>query len=250
MNRLNFMIASDFAPERFAGWYMLNTRLQRRSGINLHLLTPTCAQEQAHLLTSGTVDLVYANPFHATAMIRTQGYIALARPAHHFDEMVMVSNAQSSLSRIEDLQPGCRIAVTNHDDVKQFALHLLEPAGLSHASVAWVHVDSYQAAVRLLIRNEVQASIFLADAFASLSRLTRSQLRPLVESDIGPLSHVMLGSSRIGGQIPALQQALLDLGQDTTDRDVLDALGLPRGFDAMSPEDAESMLDQMTTWLN
>ena len=57
---LNFLIAPDFAPERFAGWHMLNTTLQRRSGIGLHLLTPASAHEQADLLTAGKADLVYA----------------------------------------------------------------------------------------------------------------------------------------------------------------------------------------------
>ena len=37
---LNLLIAPDFAPERFAGWHMLNTLLQKRSGLQLHLLTP------------------------------------------------------------------------------------------------------------------------------------------------------------------------------------------------------------------
>ena len=46
---LNFLIAPDFAPERFAGWHMLNTLLQRRSGIQLHLLTPASPAEQAAL---------------------------------------------------------------------------------------------------------------------------------------------------------------------------------------------------------
>ena len=27
---LNFLVAPDFSPERFAGWHMLNTVLQRR----------------------------------------------------------------------------------------------------------------------------------------------------------------------------------------------------------------------------
>ena len=47
---LNFLIAPDFAPERFAGWHMLNTVLQKRSGESLHLLTPASAAEQAELI--------------------------------------------------------------------------------------------------------------------------------------------------------------------------------------------------------
>jgi phosphonate transport system substrate-binding protein len=83
---VNFLIAPDFAPERFAGWHMLNTTLQRRSGIGLHLLTPASAHEQAEILAADKADLVYANPFDAAEMIRTHGYIPFARPAHRYDE--------------------------------------------------------------------------------------------------------------------------------------------------------------------
>ena len=40
---INLLIAPDFAPERFAGWHMLNTLLQKKSGIHIHLLTPASA---------------------------------------------------------------------------------------------------------------------------------------------------------------------------------------------------------------
>ena len=51
---LNFLIAPDFAPQRFAGWHMLNTTLQRRSGLRLHLLTP--ASRHDVVFTTPAVD--------------------------------------------------------------------------------------------------------------------------------------------------------------------------------------------------
>ncbi len=76
---LNLLIAPDFAPERFAGWHMLNTLLQKKSGLELHLLTPASAAEQAQLMAEGKVDAVYANPFDAASMIRELGF-SLADP--------------------------------------------------------------------------------------------------------------------------------------------------------------------------
>ena len=181
---LNFLIAPDFAPENFAGWHMLNTTLQRRSGIGLHLLTPATAREQNELVESGQADLIYANPFDAVSMIRTHGYIPFARPAHHYDEMVIATGAASEFSRVEDLKPGCRIALTENKDVRLIGLRLLEPADLTEASISWVPVDSYQAAARMAIKGEVDAAFFLASSHASFTRMTRSQLRVLVESAI------------------------------------------------------------------
>ncbi len=247
---LNFLIAPDFAPERFAGWHMLNTTLQRRSGIHLHLLTPASAHEQAQVLAAGKADLVYANPFDATDMIRTHGYIPFARPAQRYDEMVIATGAESGLQNVEDLKPGCRIALTDNKDVKLIGLRLLEPADLTEAAIRWVPVDSYQAAARLAIKGEVEASFFLADAFASLTRMTRSQLRVLVESAISDISHVVLAHPRMADNLPAIEKALLGLGHEAGDADVLEALGLPSGFEPMTQEEAEFMIDLMDTLLD
>jgi phosphonate transport system substrate-binding protein len=247
---LNFMIAPDFAPERFAGWHMLNTTLQRRSGIGLHLLTPASAHEQAELLTAGKADLVYANPFDATDMIRTHGYIPFARPSQRFDEMVIATGAESGVMSVDDLKPGCRIALTENKDVKLIGLRLLEPADLNESLVEWVPVDSYQAAARRAIKGEVEAAFFLADAYASLTRMTRSQLRVMVESAISDISHVVLAHPRVEGDLPRITQALLGVGTQAGDVDVLDALGLPHGFEPMTQEEAEFMIDLMDTLLD
>ena len=71
---LNVLIAPDFAPDRFAGWHMLNTLLQKRTGQAIHLLTPASAAEQAQLIADGKADVVYANPFDASVMVREQGF--------------------------------------------------------------------------------------------------------------------------------------------------------------------------------
>lgn len=247
---LNFLIAPDFSPERFAGWHMLNTLLQRRSGIHLHLLTPASPAEQAALLAADKADLVYANPFDAADMVRQQGYLPFARPAGCFDEMVIATGAESALQKLEDIQPGSRIALTDNKDVKLIGLRLLEPADLTESLINWVPVDNFQAAARLAIKGEVQAAFFLAESFASLTRMTRSQLRVLVESRISDISHVVLAHPRMAGELPRIREALLGMGRAPGDADVLAALGLPQGFEPMSQEEAEFMIDLMDTLLD
>jgi len=245
-----FLVAPDFAPERFAGWHMLNTALQKRAGIQLHLLTPASAAEQAALLADGQVDLVYANPFDAAHMVRQLGYRPLARPAQRYDEMVIACATDAPIQSVEDLKPGCRIALTDNRDIKLIGLRLLEPADIGEADAQWTVVDSYQAAARLLIKKEADVVFFLADAFASLSRITRSQVRPLVESAIHTLSHVVLAHPRLDSALPAVRKALLELHTDSAGQAVLEALGMPAGFEALLQEDAEFMIDLMDTLLD
>lgn len=247
---LQFLIAPDFSPDRFAGWHMLNTVLQRRSGIHLHLVTPASAQEQADALAAGQADIVYANPFDASDMIRSRGYIPFARPAQRYDEMVIATGAESGLSSLEELKPGCRIAMTDNRDVKLIGLRLLEPADLDESLIEWVKVDSYQAAARKAIKGEVDAAFFLADAFASLTRISRAQLHVLVESAISDISHVLLAHPRVISDLPAIKNAFIEIGKMPGDNDLLEALGLPKGFESLSQEQAEFMIDLMDTLLD
>ncbi len=247
---LNLLIAPDFAPERFVGWHLLNTMLQKRSGLALRLLMPASAAEQAQLLADGKVDAVYANPFDAAVLVRDSGYHAVARPIGKPDEMVIVTAASSSMNAVEDLQPGCRIALTDNKDVKLIGLRLLEPADLTEADVQWQLVETYQAAARMAIKGEVDASFFLAEAYHSLSRLTKGQLKPLIESKLADISHVLLTNPRMAAQdASGLCEALLSLSGTPEGQSVLDELGMPKGFEAMSEEDAEFMIDLMDTLL-
>ena len=247
---LNLLIAPDFAPDRFAGWHMLNTLLQKRTGLQLHLLTPASATEQAQLIADGKAHAVYANPFDASVMVREQGYRAFARPVGKSDEMVIATAANSPANVVEDLKPGCRIALTDNRDVKLIGLRLLEPADLTEADVQWQLVDNYQAAARLAMKGEVEASFFLAEAYHSLSRLTKSQLKPLIESRLADITHVLLASPQGAEFVPQLRDALTGIAGTADGQPVLDELGIPGGFEAMSDEDVEFMLDLMETLLD
>lgn len=246
---LNFLIAPDFSPQQFSGWHLLNTVLQRRSGQRIHLLLPANAAEQARWMAEGRIDLAYASPFDAATLVREAGYVPLARPAHRADEMVIAASAQSSLERVEDLRPGCAIALTEQRDVRLIGLRLIEPADLGERDVHWQQVDSIQAAARLLLQGRVDAAFFSADAFHALARPTRAGLRVLVESALRDISHMLLAHPRAEDKARALMPALLGLGKDLGSRDVLDAVGLPGGFEAVSREDAEFMVDLMDTLL-
>lgn len=248
--KLNFLVAPDFAPDRFAGWHMLNTLLQSRSGLHLHLLTPATAQEQATLLQGGEIDLVYANPFDGAHLLRERGYLAAAQPVGKPDEMLIATAAASPLQRLEDLRAGARIALTDHHDVKLIGLRLLEAADLGDAQLHWVQVDNHQAAARLVMKGEVDAAFFLAETYHSLSRMTRSQLHVLIESAIHDISHVLLAHPRMAASLPAVVAALEGIGRQAQDHEVLEALGIPGGFARMPQEDAEFMVDLMETLLD
>ena len=97
--------------------------------------------------------------------------------------------------------------------------------------------------------HQVDAGFFLADAYHALSRLTRERMKVLVESQLRDISHVLLAHPRIGDDLAIMREAVLGIGAqgEPSDSEVLEALGLPGGFEPMVEEDVEFMIDLMDT---
>lgn len=244
----NFLIAPDFSPERFAGWHLLNSLLQKRSNLALHLSTPASHAEQETQIATGQVAVVYANPFDAAKMIREQGYKAIARPIDKHDEMVIASSAKGDIKSLDDLQAGVTIAMANNRDVRLIGMRLLEAVDLGEGDVYFDIMETYQASARAVIQGKAQVAFFIKEIFDTLSNLTKSQLNVLIESNIATLSHVVLVKEDFEyGE--ALREVLLSLHNDDEGLAVLHELGM-KGFEIMNEEEAEFMIDLMETLLD
>ena len=249
MTTHNMLIAPDFSPERFAGWHMFNTLIQKRANLNMHLNIPTSHAEQETVISEGDIQVIYANPFDAATLIREHGYHAVARPIGKSDEMVIAAAANSDINSLDDIKAGATIAMSDNRDVKLIGLRLLEAVDIEEADLNWSVTETYQAAARQVIKGEAQAAFFLAEIFHSFSRLTKAQLSVLIESDLADISHVLLIKDGFP-DTDILMDAILNLHNDDDGKEALTELGMPQGFEAMNEEDAEFMIDLMQTLLD
>ncbi|HCN17655.1 MULTISPECIES: PhnD/SsuA/transferrin family substrate-binding protein [Psychrobacter] len=249
MTTHNMLIAPDFSPERFAGWHMFNTLIQKRANLNMHLNIPASHAEQEQVINAGDIQVIYANPFDAATLIREQGYRAVARPIGKSDEMVIAAGANSEINRLEDIQAGATVAMADNRDVKLIGLRLLEAVDIEEADLQWDVTETYQAAARKVIKGDAQAAFFLAEIFHSFSRLTKTQLTVLIESDLADISHVLLIKDGFS-DTQIFMDAILNLHNDDEGKEALTELGMPQGFEAMTEEDAEFMIDLMQTLLD
>lgn len=249
MTTHNMLIAPDFSPERFAGWHMFNTLIQKRANLNMHLNIPTSHAEQETVISEGDIQVIYANPFDAATLIREHGYHAVARPIGKSDEMVIAAAANSDINSLDDIKAGATIAMADNRDVKLIGLRLLEAVDIEEADLNWSVTETYQAAARQVIKGEAQAAFFLAEVFHSFSRLTKAQLSVLIESDLADISHVLLIKDGFP-DTDILMDAILNLHNDDDGKEALTELGMPQGFEAMNEEDAEFMIDLMQTLLD
>jgi hypothetical protein len=244
---LNFLIAPDFPPENFVGWHIFNTVLQRKIDIEVHLITPADHDEQMEFISQGQVGLIYANPFDATELVRHLGFLPVAKPIEQFDEMVIATHFGTPYQHSDDLRKGCRILITNNRDVKLIGLRLLESAGLEESDIEWKPVASFQAAAYGLIKGEADAAFFLASAYHEFNTSTKRKLRPLMESRLNELSHVILLRPDFLHLLTAIKRAFIGMRHDAETKFILEDLGIVHGFEDLTVEETEFMIDLMET---
>lgn len=245
---LNFLIAPDFPPQKFLGWHLFNTNLQRHIGQPVHLLTPTDFNEQKDWVENKTVDLIYANPFDAADLVRNRGYIPLVYPVDNYDEVVIATHLNSPYQHSDELPAHCKIIATQNYDVRLISLRLLESANLNEENIQWVASSSYAAAARQLINQEGDAALFLASAFKHFNQMTTAQMRVLMESRLNELSHVVLLHPKHIEMKEKIQTTLIAMKDDFVDKMALDDLGMSKGFTELNHEDVEFMIDLIHTF--
>jgi phosphonate transport system substrate-binding protein len=235
-------VSPDFPPNRIAGWYIFNTWLQKALDLPIHLELYSSFEEQREAIRQDKVDMIYANPYDAAMLIRERGFVAVARPANKVDEAVVVAAADAPYTRVDDLKPGLRLAVTNDPAVNLLGMMMLEPAELNADNLEVRQVESYPVAVKLLLQGEADLAFLLKEALEKLTATTRKQLKVLVDSQIGDLHHTFLVGPRLAEKQEAIRDALVNMHTDAKGQDVLGNLDFS-GWKAVSPDEAEFMIN-------
>ena len=242
----NFTVSPDFNPNHLSGWFIFNTWLQKsiNEGIHLELYDDFKSQRQA--IGDDRFDLIYANPYDASVLVRQKGFVPLVSPCNKSDEAIIAVRADYPANRVEDLPPGIRVSSTDDPDVNMMCMIMLEPADLSAENIALQTCDTYVIVAKDLIKGDTDIGFFLEETYNDLSNVIRSQLRPLVQSQIQVINHVLLAGPGLAHKREEMQEALMAMGQDDKGKGVLESLGFG-GWGIVDQEDTEFMIDLMDT---
>ncbi|TCK09416.1 phosphate/phosphite/phosphonate ABC transporter substrate-binding protein [Marinobacterium mangrovicola] len=243
---LNFTVSPDFAPDHMSGWFYFNTWLQRNLGTDIHLELYDSFDAQREAIKAGQVDLIYANPYDASMLVREMGFKAVARPAGRKDEAVIVVPAQSSAEAVEDLQAGVRLATTDDPDVHTIGMIMLEPADLDASNISQKDYDTYILVAKALLRGEADVGFFLKQGFDELSDLIKNQMRVLVSSQISVVHHALLVGPQMQDRMAELKGLVTQMHNDEKGVGVLESMGI-KEFEPMTMEQTEFMIDLIDT---
>ncbi|WP_398307562.1 phosphate/phosphite/phosphonate ABC transporter substrate-binding protein [Zoogloea sp.] len=242
----NFTVSPSFPNERISDWYIFNTWMQRKLGLPIHLTLHDDFGAQRQAIAAGQVDMIHANPFDASLLVREQGFRAIARPEGSPDEMVIVVAADNPALCIPDLPAGIRIACTDDPCVNTIGRILLEPANLDAGNTRELRRETYIQVAKALLRGDADAGFMPVEAFDGLSSLVRRDLRVLVTSQIQVIHHVFLIGPALLPHAEAITHLLLSMHHTGKEQAMLTALGAKR-WQALAQEDVEFMIDILST---
>lgn len=246
---LNLTVSPDFAPDRISGWFIFNTWLQRQLGTGVHLELYHSFDKQREDIKAGKFDLIYANPFDASMLVRELGFKALVRPIEKVDETIIATNAESDINCVEDLKEGCKLVATDDPDVNRIGMIMLEPADLDYSNTSLQTVNNYIIVAKNILANEADAGFFLKEGYDELSDLIRKQMKILVSSQISVVHHALLISPKLHKYEEQIQERLVDMANNDKGKTVLKSLGL-EGWELMAEEETEFMIDLIDTLLD
>ncbi len=241
-----FTVSPDFAPTSLAGWHIFNTWLQRSLDTRIHLDIYQDFASQRQAIRNDAIDLIFANPYDASMLIREKGFHCLARPGGRSDEVVIAVRGDHPASTVEGLEAGMRLASTDDPDVHMMGMIMLEPANINADNIERRICSSYVLVAKELLSVQSEVGLFLAEAFYELSKITRRQLRPLVQSQIQVVHHALMVGPRMQHLNEVLLQRLQEMPQTARGQGVLDSLGY-KTWEAVEEEDVEFMIDLMDT---
>ena len=242
----NFTVSPDFNPSQLSGWFIFNTWLQRNLGEQIHLELYDDFDSQRSAIAEDKFDLIYANPYDATSLVRKKGFIPVASPSCKSDEAIIAVAAESPITKVEELSSGLRISSTDDPDVNMMCMIMIEPADLNRDNTQVNYRDTYVLVAKDLIKGDADVGFFLEETYNDLSSVVRSRLRLLVQSQIHVIHHVLLVGPKLAHKHQELQQLLGSMAANPNGAGVLKSLGFD-GWNLVEREETEFMIDLMDT---
>lgn len=239
-------VSPDFTPNHISSWYIFNTWLQKSLNEDIHLELYDGFEQQRAAVHADQVDLIFANPYDAAMLVRKKGFLPIAKPTRASDEAIIVVHKDNPAQQVEDLNTGISIAATDDPDVNLICQIMLEPAELNTNNTQQVTKNTYPLVAKALIQHTVDLGFFLAEAYESLSKITRRELRPLVSSQIQVIHHALLAGPKLHQKRDSMRDLLIGMAQDAKGAGVLRTLGI-EAWELMNDEEMEFMIDLMDT---
>jgi phosphonate transport system substrate-binding protein len=227
--------------KNLAGWYLLNTYLQRRLVCNIHFnLQENFIVEREAVLTGG-YHLVYANPYSAMEFAEKLGFIPVARPIGVFDEAVLVT--RKGTRPLELTTPKVSTA-TKGLIVHALGCMELGKLGKDPNSCEFILAGNHMKAAQAVIKEDADIGFVFNETWQGMSAVSKESLEVIAESREGNAFHCFCICPEWADRKSDLLKVLTGMQQDTNSgARILEDLKF-KGFEPV-PENTIALLEKI-----
>lgn len=240
-----FAISPDVNVRNITDWFILNTKLQRMTDDTFHATTYDDFADLHSAFGADQVDLVFANAADTAMLVRDKGFHPIAAPAEVSNEAAVIVSGESDFAALEDLGERLVAAATDAPDVERICRILLEPADLDRDAIELSIKPNPVMVAKALLNGDVQAGFLPKEAYDELSNVIKDQLRILISSQIYVVRHCLLAAPSIAHLVDTIWAGLEQMAGNPADEELLAGLGAPQGWQRMTMEDTDFMIDLM-----
>jgi ABC-type phosphate/phosphonate transport system substrate-binding protein len=205
-------------PER---WFLVVQYLAQKLGSHIQFDISLDFTDFHQSLT--TADLVYANPTDSIDLMDRHGFVAVARPDNHHDEVVFVANIDVASPSLQSFH-GAQVATVPSMMPTKIALHIFKDKGIEPAGL--VDCDSWTGVVGALWRNELQLGLVYKDTYDELSEQGREMINAFETSNEQIAFHNFMVGGNALERKDEIARVLLEMHTDDKGKEVLQELAI------------------------
>lgn len=197
--------------KNLAGWYFLNTYLQRKLGCNIRFNPQDNFIVEREAVLAGGYHLAYANPYSALEFSDKAGFTPVARPIDVFDETLLVVRKGTKLAELT--RPKVSTA-TKGLIVHALGCDLLQKQEIDPAGCEFIIAGNHLKATQAVIRGEADIGMVFNETWNGINATTRESLEVVSESREGHAFHCFCVSPEWADRKDVVEEVLVGMKQD------------------------------------
>ncbi len=201
---LNFSVSPYLPQSNQSMWVEFEKLLRNKARLSLCYKKYSSPSAFTKACSKGQLGLIYADPYHASVLLRNYGYMPVARALGQYDEAVVVVRADSTLLDIQDLNPKMYLSISVEPVNRLLGRVLLQPANINEDDMVCRYHRTHMSVVRDLCLDKTDVGVIAARNFDQLPSEIKKQLRILVRTQAYLFSSVWMLSPNYTDQYPAL----------------------------------------------
>lgn len=216
--RLNF-IASLQTGQQLTGWYLFNTYLQRRMEKAIHF------DQYQDVLNDSNIDILFAKPFEACAMIKRHNFIPIMRPTDEADEVVILTRVDDE-RELKDFKGASVVTASEDSFVYILGRFLCDENDIDSTEFDFTFSGNEIKSLQMLIRGKADLLFMLKKTYEGLSSFSKKNVRKLDESATDFAFHLLAIAPNLAEEGKKLHTILGEMADDEKGKVILEDIDI------------------------